>query len=140
MSASPSSAISWMEAVASTWPWTMWPPSRSLSASGRSRFTGSPSFSAPRLVRRSVSGTTSTRKLSPSSAVTVRHAPLTLMLSLTFRSDVTFGPATVSPVGSTRATLPTSSTIPVNIRTPGCQCGAYSTRAGGANAGAGWAC
>ena len=35
----------------STWPWTRWPPRRSLSRTGRSRFTRCPGSSAPSAVR-----------------------------------------------------------------------------------------
>ena len=70
-----------MAPVASTCPWVRCPPRGVLSVSAVSRFTGSPSFKDPRLVRLRVSGMVSREKLPSPKAFTVRHVPLTAMLS-----------------------------------------------------------
>lgn len=108
-----------------------------------SRLTFEPSDRSPRFVRRSVSGATPTLNVLLSNSVTVRHVPLTLMLSPSWQSSkIASAPEIVSDVpppplavvsswssletaaavqymvGGTRQTassLPTISTIPVNI-------------------------
>ena len=52
--------------VPSTWPWTMWPPSRFSAVTARSRLTRVPGRNAPREVLSSVSRITSAVKTSPS--------------------------------------------------------------------------
>ena len=101
--------------TASTCPSTMCPPSRSPSAIGRSRLTGSPACNEPKLVREYVSSLTSASHHDvPSVATTVRQQPLTAMeaprpepCSTRFASM-----RRREPLRS--ATLPSSSTIPVN--------------------------
>src|SRR3954451_24069102 len=104
--------------VPSTWPCTMWPPSRPVTGTARSRLTGLPGASAPRLERCSVSAITSAVKASPWTSTTVRQTPLTEIESPCPASDVTAAPRTVSRAAasssSRRTTSPSSSTIPVN--------------------------
>src|SRR5688572_14218135 len=108
----------------STWPWTMWPPSRSERRTGRSRFTRSPAARAPRQVRCSVSSTASAAHQpsppsTPPKSMTVRQQPLTAMEAPRTASSRTAA-ASISrraPValGLTARTVPSSSTRPVNI-------------------------
>ena len=88
---------------------------RPSARSGRSKFTESPGRRDPRLVRLRVSGTTSMVKASGFRTVTVRQALLTLMLSPTFRVGMTARAAMINPSVPAERTIPTSSTIPVNI-------------------------
>jgi hypothetical protein len=60
----------------STWPWTKCPPMRVSAETARSRLTFEPFCSAPRLVRRSVSGAHPILKDDLSNSVTVRHVPV----------------------------------------------------------------
>ncbi len=112
--------------VASTWPWTRWPPSRSPSAIARSRLTREPAASAPRLERCSVSAITSALN-SPVPAAscsglstTVRQTPLTAMESPCRAPEQTSGPRRrireESPISSMETTSPSSSMMPVNTR------------------------
>src|SRR5690349_8928183 len=104
-----------MAAVVSMWPWTRWPSRVSAAWSGSSRLTSLPAVSAPRLVRRLVSGTTSAKKTGPCFLTTVRQAPLTATLLPTFRCFVI--QAWSMPIRSPRTstTLEVALTIPVNI-------------------------
>ena len=61
-----------------------------------------------------VSGERSTENSVRSKLTAVRHAPLTAMLSPSFKSSVTLVARTVMPMSLILATTPTSSTIPVN--------------------------
>src|ERR1043166_9364822 len=98
----------------------MWPLSRLAGESGGPRLTREPARSAPRFVRRSVSGSTSAEKPSARGSSAVRHTPLTAMLapSLISSSTVAQRIARRAPVGrvSIAATVPSSSIIPVNIQ------------------------
>src|SRR6476661_1118212 len=108
-----------MVAVPSTWPWTTWPPNRPSAGIARSRLTRSPGDRAPRLLRSSVSAMTSTVKPIGSCSVTVRHTPLTAMEAPCVASETTSGPSMRSTAEagpcSMPATVPSSSTIPVNM-------------------------
>src|SRR5260370_5000061 len=104
--------------VASTWPWTRWPSSNREAASGSSRLTRAPSFSAPRFVRRSVSGTTSATKIEPDFVTTVKQHPLTATLEPTFRRRAAEACSMPSLFASASTTVPTPLTIPVNIHVP----------------------
>src|SRR6478752_2155506 len=85
----------------------------------RSRLTRSPGARAPRLLRSRVSAMTSTAKPVASSSVTVRQTPLTQMEAPWVASLTTSGPSMRSTAESrpcsTEATVPSSSTIPVNM-------------------------
>ena len=113
--ASPSGTTDSIDAVPSTCPCTTCPPNRPFAASDRSRFTGSPTSKEPSVVRRRVSGTTSTLNPESLRRVTVRHTPLTAMLSPNPRSPSTSDAPTESPPPPAASTRPTSSTIPVNM-------------------------
>src|SRR5947209_10814336 len=101
--------------VKSTWPWTRWPSSRPLARRGSSTLTLDPAFSAPRLVRRSVSGTTSAKKVVGDRSTPVRQQPLTATLEPIFRRRAVAAFSIPRRLGSTATTLPTPLTIPVNI-------------------------
>ena len=95
-------------------------PSRRASARmARSRLTREPSARAPTAVQSRVSRTASKLISSPSSAITVKHAPSTAMLSPRPTPSTTAGASTrrqrPSPLDSIESTSPTVSTIPVNI-------------------------
>src|SRR5207245_605840 len=96
----------------------MWPPMRSPMRSERSRLTRVPGASLPRVVRRSVSGETSTVKRWPRRAVTVRQAPFTAMLSPSPRRGRGRGVAMVRraplPLVPRRSTRPVVWMLPVN--------------------------
>src|SRR5579862_6308534 len=104
--------------VASTWPWTRWPPSRSDKRTDCSRLTGDPAVSVPRLDRFRVSPMTSAVNVPSRMPVTVRQTPLTAIDSPGETPSVE--PRMVSRAASFRcsipATSPSSATIPVNIR------------------------
>src|SRR5450432_1562542 len=89
----------------------MWPLRRPVGESGRSRFTREPGRSAPRLLRRRVSG---------AGSAAGRHTPLTLMLAPAAVSAITVDARTFrrAPAGWgwSASTAPSSSIIPVNIR------------------------
>src|SRR6266851_2514485 len=104
--------------VASTWPCTRWPSSKPEAASGSSRLTCAPGFSAPRFVRRSVSGTTSATKIGPDFVTTVKQHPLTATLEPTFRRRAVGACSMPSLFASAITTVPTPLTIPVNIHVP----------------------
>src|SRR3954453_20334179 len=103
----------------STWPCTMWPPRRLSAVTARSRLTVSPGRTPYRLVLSSVSCITSAVHVSPSTVVTVRQQPLTAMESPRPASSSTVVARMLtriaSPWSSTAATVPSSSTIPVNM-------------------------
>src|SRR3954447_8002572 len=110
----------------STWPCTMWPPSRVCALTARSRLTGSPAWALPRLLRRRVSPITSVLQVSPPSSVrtsvTVRQTPLTEIESPSATSSRTFrariSRRAASDWSSRTSRVPTSSTIPVNTSRP----------------------
>src|SRR3954470_12672968 len=108
-----------MVAVPSTCPWTTCPPNRPPAGMARSRLTRAPGVSAPRLLRSSVSAMTSTVKPVSSWSVTVRQTPLTAMEAPWVASLTTSGPSMRSTAESApcsiAATVPSSSTIPVNM-------------------------
>src|ERR1035437_2909898 len=112
---SPSPSRARNSPVPSTWPCTMWPFSRPLGESGRSRLTREPGRRSPRLLRFSVSGARSAENPSGRSAAAVRQTPLTAMLAPTAAS-----PRTVEQRTERRdpalTTVPSSSIIPVNIK------------------------
>src|SRR5215471_9044461 len=105
--------------VPSTWPCTMWPLSRPVGASGRSRLTRAPARSAPKLLRRRVSGATSAENESGRTSTAVRQTPLTAMLTPSLASESTVAQRTPRRAPAARlsiaATVPSSSIIPVNI-------------------------
>mmetsp|Transcript_2523 Transcript_2523/g.7549 ORF Transcript_2523/g.7549 Transcript_2523/m.7549 type:complete len:241 (-) Transcript_2523:76-798(-) len=123
-SASFSGSTFLMTPVASTWPCTMCPPILPLAARDLSKLIVEPSLRSPRFVRRSVSGASPKVKPLPSTFVTVRHVPFTLMLSPSATPSNVFSAPTCrftppSAASSSFRTCPTSSTIPVNtIFTP----------------------
>src|SRR5579883_2333748 len=92
----------------------MWPLSRPLGESGRSRFTRDPGRSAPRFVRFSVSGATSAAKESGRKSTAVKHTPFTAMLAPSGEPSSTVEQRTRSR-GAAASTVPSSSIIPVNI-------------------------
>src|SRR5450756_1429377 len=116
---SPRSVNSTTSPTPSTWPLTRCPPSLSARRNAFSRFTGAPIASSPS-VQFSVSLDTSTVKLSPLCATTVRHTPFTAMLSPSCTS-----PRSSALVAITRrnppsrslasAMCPASAMIPLNI-------------------------
>src|SRR6185312_3061477 len=99
----------------STCPWTRWPPSRAASVTGRSRLTGAPVRTEPRVVRSSVSPLRSKASVSTVCSTTVRQVPFTATDAPTGLSVATSGHATTSRPPSSARTAPSSSTIPVNI-------------------------
>src|SRR3954466_7635433 len=111
-----------IEPMPSTWPCIMWPPSRVCGVTARSRLTCAPAVTDPRLLRLSVSAMTSVLQTPSSTAVTVRHTPLTAMESPRATSCNTRSArmcSTAASDWSSRTTrVPTSSTIPVNTSTP----------------------
>src|SRR3954447_11118627 len=118
------------EPTPSTWPCTMWPPSRVCALTARSRLTGSPACALPRLLRRRVSPITSVlHVLSPASertSVTVRQTPLTEIESPSATSSRTFrariSRRAASDWSSRTSRVPTSSTIPVKTSIPPMSC------------------
>src|SRR6185436_8921586 len=83
--------------------------------SARSRFTRTPGPPPARVVRRSVSGDTSTVKRRPRRAVTVRHAPLTATLSPSVRpSSPAIVRRTPVPCAARRSTRPIVWMMPLN--------------------------
>ena len=61
----------------STCPCTMCPSSLPPAGTARSRFTGAPATFPPSVLRRNVSGITSTANVPSATSVTVRHTPST---------------------------------------------------------------
>src|SRR6185437_821356 len=115
-----SGSIETMRPTPSTCPETRCPPRRSESRNAFSRFTASPSRSAPSVVSDSVSLETSTENSRWPSATTVRHTPVTEMLSPTRMSEKSSAGAAIDsrkspPRGSRRAMVPVHWTMPVNI-------------------------
>src|SRR5882672_5458126 len=92
----------------------MWPSSRPWAATGSSRLTFAPRSSAPRLVRRNVSGTTSIEKRGPAFFTTVRQHPLTATLAPMLRRREVKACSIVSRLRPAVTTVPTALTIPVN--------------------------
>lgn len=88
----------WLVSHGSTDPKERHETSRPVAARGRLRFTGPPASRDPRFVCRSVSGTRSTEKGWSSRDVTVRQAPLTLMLPPGARSAITLAADMVESV------------------------------------------
>ena len=105
--------------VPSMCPETMCPPKRPSAAMARSRFTGLPARSAPRLECESVCGITSAANPSANSSVAVRHTPLTAMLSPmrvpSSTRDALMASRPARPAAGTLVTRPVSSTMPVNM-------------------------
>src|SRR5581483_9538909 len=93
-----------------------WPPSGSPTLTGASRLTRVPSSSRPRAVRVSVSGTTSKARLPFPTSTTVRQTPATATESPTVAPAAVSAAATTSREPSNAATVPTSLTMPVNMR------------------------
>src|SRR5262245_44428173 len=118
VSQSPCGSRSATRPTPSTWPWTMWPPSRSPTRNERSRLIRSPAWSSPRLVRRSVSGPAWKEQVRAVRPTTVRQQPLTATLSPTASSPAKGAARTSrqpSASASTRSTVPRASTSPVNM-------------------------
>src|SRR6266852_4745706 len=67
---------------ASTWPCTIWPPSRVTGVTERSRFTGEPECKLPSVERKSVSLERSAANESGCTSSAVRHTPLTAIAYL----------------------------------------------------------
>ena len=111
-----------MRPVPSMCPETMCPPKRPSAAMARSRFTGLPARRLPRLDCESVCGMTSAQKPVGERSVTVRHTPITAMLSPSCVPPSTrlarMRRLPARPGAGTCSTRPTSSTIPVNMRCP----------------------
>src|SRR5919202_2516465 len=119
--AKPSSRTAATEPSPSTWPWTTWPPRRSSTRSGSSRFTRAPGRTSRSDERRSVSCITSAPKPPPPGPTAVRQTPLTATESPSRSSsanDVETRSRTPSSVASTATTVPRSATSPVNMRSP----------------------
>src|SRR2546426_3446703 len=96
----------------------MWPSSKVAAVTGSSRLTLDPRLRAPRLVRLSVSGTTSIENLGPVFFTTVRQHPFTATLAPILRRRAVAECSTVSRLRPSLATVPTELTIPVNIQVP----------------------
>src|SRR3954447_8954157 len=120
--ANPSSRTSRTTPRPSTWPCTMWPPSRSAARSGSSRLTFDPGCTSPSDERRSVSCMTSAPNSSPPHIPTaVRQTPLTATESPSLSSRASgerTDRRTPSEVWSTRWTVPRSWTNPVKMALP----------------------
>src|SRR5688572_8783981 len=115
--ASPSTRTSRTVPSPSTCPWTKWPPNRPLAAIARSRFTGCPAVTVPRVVTRAVSGPMSAANPEASRRVTVRHTPFTDTLSPSVRSAAISACISIRRPFAVRAiwpTRPTASMRPVN--------------------------
>src|SRR5215469_10329991 len=104
----------------STCPCTMWPPKRESARIGRSRFKRLPRSIERKVVRSSVSCDSSAVKLSALNERAVKHTPFTAMLEPNPMSSITLAARTrivrKSRESSSSTTCPTSSMIPVNIR------------------------
>ena len=104
----------------STWPCTMWPPSRVCGVTARSRLTRSPGREPASDVLSSVSAITSAVQVPSVRSVTVRQQPLTAIESPRRVPSSTVAALMesrrASPCSSIAATVPSSSTMPVNIR------------------------
>src|SRR5207302_10373753 len=94
---------------------TRCPSSGPASVRAGSRLTVSPGCNRPRLVRSMVSGTTSARKMWPSSWTRVRQAPLTATLAPTSARAVIDGASMAMRPSPWSVTRPRVLTIPVNI-------------------------
>ena len=108
----------------STWPWTMWPPSRLSAVTARSRLTRSPGRDAAegglveRLLHDVGGAACSSVVLGDGEAAAVDRD----RVAQRRRPRATSGPRTVrrtaSPWSSTASTVPSSSTMPVNMSVP----------------------
>src|SRR3989339_126222 len=102
-------------------PVTKWPQSLSPTFKERSTFTFSPTLALPKLVSFAVSSNSSKLKTLPAFFTTVKHTPLTAILSPTFVScaalSVWIDKISKLPLRSALLTCPNSSIIPVNIYT-----------------------
>src|SRR3954447_3076787 len=112
---SASRSIAAIRPTPSTWPWTRWPPSRAANVTGRSRLTVAPARTDPRLVRLSVSPLRSNASVASVRSTTVKQVPLTATDAPIGLSVATSGQRTTSRPPSSACTVPSSSTIPVNI-------------------------
>src|SRR4051794_19362126 len=113
---SPSGATVRTRPTASTWPCTTWPPSWSPTRSEGSRFTSLPGSRRPSAVRERVSGTTSKASRPSGTSTTVRQTPATATESPTTATSAVSGAATTSRELSKASTVPSSRTMPVNMR------------------------
>src|SRR3989344_8789626 len=101
----------------STCPCTMWPERNDFGVAGSSRFTRFPFLRAPKFVRSKVSDMTSAKKELPVFLVTVKHAPLMLMLSPFLVLPIMSRPArTASVFRVLSVTVPVCVIIPLNIQ------------------------
>src|SRR5579875_4092593 len=117
----PSAATAATVPVPSTWPWTMWPPSRSDGRSASSRLTRVPGRAAASEVRRSVWFITSASNSPSRAAAAVRHTPLTATESPAASwpaSAVATVRRTPSAEASSAVTRPRSAIRPVNTAPP----------------------
>src|SRR3954471_844613 len=122
MRAKPSSRTSRTSPSPSTWPCMMWPPSRSAARSDSSRLTAPPAPASPSEERSSVSCITSTANApaSRSTAVAVRHTPLTATESpspISRAIAVAITRRVPSPSRSAASIVPRSWTSPVKTPT-----------------------
>src|SRR3954454_16793854 len=104
----------------------MWPPRRSPIRIASSRLTCEPCSSSPSADRRSVSSITSAPKRGPHRPTAVRQTPLTAIESPSDSSEASLDSKVrraPSSERSTVATMPRSSTSPVNISLPLLQAG-----------------
>src|SRR6201986_2375251 len=116
--ANPSGAIARTVPTPSTWPCTMWPPSRSDSRMASSRLTPAPARASARELRRRVSFITSVANAVGWTSVAVRHTPLTEIESPSASSPANEEETirrTPSPERSTSSIRPRSAISPVNI-------------------------
>jgi hypothetical protein len=90
----------------------MWPLLRPSMAAARSRFTGLPTASSPRLVTRSVSGATPTVNCCLSNLVTVRHTPFTAIEQPSYAPSSTVSAFTVSVTPGVLMSIARASTCP----------------------------
>ncbi len=117
-------------AVPSIWPRTKWPPNRPLAFIARSIFTCEPLLSEPSAVLVNVSLLISNAAMLPCRPATVRHTPLTSILSPALQPSASPPVAETSPSARTAnsiesfiepaeptavVTLQIASIIPVNI-------------------------
>src|SRR6476659_7917360 len=113
---SPSGATERTRPTTSTWPCTTWPPSWSPTRRDGSTFTSPPGSRRPSAVRESVSGTTSNASRPSAVSTTVRQTPATATESPTAAPAAVSGAATTSREPSKASTVPSSRTMPVNMR------------------------
>ena len=114
---SPSAPAHRNSPVPSTWPCTMWPLSRPVGESGRSRLTREPGRRSPSCVRRSVSGARSAEKRV--GAQVDRGQADAVHGDAGALGQVAAAPSSSGRAGAVAAdhsTVPSSSMIPVNIQ------------------------